>query len=318
MSDGDPEARRPIALIGSGTIGRGWAVVFARAGHPVALHDREPRAIDEAIGLIESSLNDLAAYDLLDETPATVLARIRPVRDLVEAVAGAVHVQESVAETVEVKRAVFAELDRLCAPDAVLASSSSAIVASRFTESLPGRARCLIAHPAAPPFLVPIVEIVPAPWTAPSSVEATRVLMETAGQTPILVKREIEGFVFNRLQGALLREAYCLIRDGYATAEDIDRAVVAGPGRRWAVTGPFENADLNYRGGVREHATRMGAAYARMGAERGQDDPWTDDLVAGVEAERLALLPRDDWAGRVAWRDRRLMALAALWRRDPD
>jgi 3-hydroxyacyl-CoA dehydrogenase len=305
-------------LIGSGTIGRGWAVVFARAGHPVALYDREPQAIDEAIGLIEASLSDLAAFGLLEEEPGAVLARIRPVRDLDEAVAGAVHVQESVAETVEVKRTVFAELDRLAAPEAVLASSSSAITASRFTEELPGRARCLIAHPAAPPFLVPIVEIVPAPWTVPETVEATRVLMAAAGQTPIMVQREIEGFVFNRLQGALLREAYCLIRDGYVTAEDIDRAVVAGPGRRWAFTGPFENADLNYRGGVREHAARMGAAYARMGSERGQDDPWTEDLVAGVEAERQALLPREDWSERVAWRDRRLMALAALWRRDPD
>ncbi|MBT5413562.1 MAG: 3-hydroxyacyl-CoA dehydrogenase [Rhodospirillaceae bacterium] len=312
------QARQPIALIGSGTIGRGWAIVFARAGHRVALFDKEPRALDEAMGLIESSLRDLSAFALLDEAPSAVLARIRLARDPGDAVAGAVHVQESVAETVEVKRAVFAELDRLAAPDALLASSSSAIVASRFTEGLEGRGRCLIAHPAAPPFLVPIVEIVPAPWTDPGAVESARALMERAGQTPIVVKREIEGFVFNRLQGALLREAYCLIRDGYATAEDIDRAVVAGPGRRWAITGPFENADLNYRGGVREHATRMGPAYARMGAERGQDDPWTDELVAGVEAERHALLPRGDWAERVAWRDRRLMALAALWRRDSD
>jgi L-gulonate 3-dehydrogenase len=311
-------ARQPIALIGGGTIGRGWAIVFARAGHPVALHDTNLNALDEAMALIEASLADLAAFALLDEPAAAVLARIRTARTLDEAVAGAVHVQESVAETVEVKRAVFAELDRLAAPEAVLASSSSAIVASRFTGALEGRARCLIAHPAAPPFLVPIVEIVPAPWTAPETVEAARTLMEAAGQSPILVKREIEGFVFNRLQGALLREAYCLIRDGYATAEDIDRAVVAGPGRRWAVTGPFENADLNYRGGVRDHAARMGAAYARMGAERGQDDPWTEDLVAAVEAERHALLPRDDWAARVAWRDRRLMALAALWRRESD
>lgn len=318
MSDAEVGARQSIALIGSGTIGRGWAVVFARVGHPVALYDKEPRALDEAISLIEGSLADLAGFGLLDESPAAVSARIRTVRRLDEAVEGAAHVQESVAETVEVKRAVFAELHRLARPDAVLASSSSAIVASRFTEGLAGRGRCLIAHPAAPPFLVPIVEIVPAPWTEAAAVERTRALMQAAGQTPIVVRREIEGFVFNRLQGALLREAYCLIRDGYATAEDIDRAVVAGPGRRWAITGPFENADLNYRGGVREHATRMGPAYARMGAERGQNDPWTDELVAKAEAERHALLAREDWAERVAWRDRRLMALSALFRRGSD
>jgi 3-hydroxyacyl-CoA dehydrogenase len=111
------------------------------------------------------------------------------------------------------------------------------------------------------------------------------------------------------LQGALLREAYCLVRDGVASVEDVDRVVRDGPGRRWAIMGPFETADLNTRGGIAVHARRLGPAYARMGAERGQDDPWTDELVERVTRERRALLPLEKWGERVAWRDRALAAL---------
>jgi 3-hydroxyacyl-CoA dehydrogenase len=135
--------------------------------------------------------------------------------------------------------------------------------------------------------------------------------MSGAGMSPVRLKREIEGFVYNRLQGALLREAYCLVRDGIAEVDDVDRVVREGLGRRWAVIGPFETADLNTRGGIEAHAQRLGPAYARMGAERGQDDPWTPELVAHVTAERRARLPLERWDERVAWRDRLMQAVAA-------
>jgi 3-hydroxyacyl-CoA dehydrogenase len=125
---------------------------------------------------------------------------------------------------------------------------------------------------------------------------------------PVIVRQEVEGFVFNRLQGALLREAYCLVRDGVASVEEVDRVVRDGLGLRWSVLGPFETADLNTRGGIASHAEKMGPAYARMGAQRGQNDPWTPDLVAKVTAQRRALLPLERWDERVAWRDRKLMA----------
>jgi 3-hydroxyacyl-CoA dehydrogenase len=127
----------------------------------------------------------------------------------------------------------------------------------------------------------------------------------------VTLGREIEGFVFNRLQGALLREAYCLVRDGIATVEEIDGIVSNGLGLRWSVIGPFETADLNTRGGIADHARKMGPAYARMGAERGQHDPWTPDLVERVTKQRRALMPEKDWEERVAWRDQRLMELLA-------
>jgi 3-hydroxyacyl-CoA dehydrogenase len=161
-----------------------------------------------------------------------------------------------------------------------------------------------------------VAELVPAPFTDAGVIERTAAILTSAGMMPVRLRREIDGFVFNRLQGALLREAYCLVRDGVASAADIDRIVRDGLGLRWSVIGPFETADLNTRGGIAQHAQRMGPAYHRMGQERGQDDPWTGDLVAQVVAERRAILPLEQWEERVAWRDRALMALLRCRRGD--
>jgi L-gulonate 3-dehydrogenase len=224
-------------------------------------------------------------------------------------------VQECAPERLDLKQALFAELDALAPPDAVLASSSSAMPASRFAAGLAGAARCLVLHPGNPPFLLRVIELVPAPFTAPATIERARRFVTEVGLQAVLVRREVEGFVFNRLQGALLREAYCLVRDGVATVEDIDTVVREGLGLRWSVIGPFETADLNTRGGVASHALKLGPAYERMGAERGQQDPWTPELVAAVAAQRRALLPLNQWEARVGWRDRMLMAVIAAKRR---
>jgi 3-hydroxyacyl-CoA dehydrogenase len=185
-------------------------------------------------------------------------------------------------------------------------------MASEFAAGLPGAARCLVAHPGNPPLMIRVIELVPAPFTGAAAVDAAAALLGRAGLSVVRLQKEIKGFVFNRLQGAVLREAYCLVRDGVAQVEDIDRLVRDGLGLRWSVIGPFETADLNRRGGIAGHAAIMGEAYAAMGAERGQNDPWTPELVAKVDAERRALLPLEHWDERVHWRDRQLMkALAA-------
>lgn len=298
-----------VAVVGAGSIGVSWALVFARAGHAVAVQDPDVGRLVAAPLELAARLHDLAAHELLDEDPDDVAARVRWDVALDAAVRGAVHVQECAPESLEVKRALFAELDRLAEPDAVLASSSSALVASSFAAELAARPRCLVAHPANPPHLLPVVELVPAPFTDPAAVERTAALMAGAGMSPVRLGHEIEGFVFNRLQGAVLREAYCLVRDGVASVADVDRVMRDGLGRRWAVIGPFETADLNTRGGIAVHAGRMGPAYARMGAERGQDDPWTETLVSQVVAARRAELPLERWDERVTWRDRALLAL---------
>ena len=310
--DGKPavaQTKRPVAVIGGGSIGVAFSIVFARAGLPVRLFEPDAGRRAAVPADLKSRLQDLHQYDLIDEAPDTVAARIELVGDLPAAVADTVYVAECAPERLDLKKALFAELDKSAPPDAVLASASSAIMASAFAMELPGRHRILVAHPGNPPFLIPVVELVPAPFTDRNIVEAAASLLRAAGMEPIVVQKEVEGFVFNRLQGALLREAYCLVRDGVVSVDEIDRVVRSGLGLRWSVIGPFETADLNTRGGIASHAEKMGPAYARMSAERGQHDPWTPELVAKVTEERRALLPLDRWEARVAWRDRRLMAL---------
>src|SRR5580704_8636211 len=242
-----------VAIIGSGFVGRAWAISFARAGHDITLWDADPAAPAAAIAFIDAILPDLAANDLLDgRSPAEVRARLRAAPAIDEALAGVSHVQENTPEDVEVKREVFARLDRLAPADAVLASSTSAILPSRFNEGLPGRARCLVVHPINPPYLIPAAEVVPAPWTSPAVVERAAKFLRSAGHAPIVVKRELDGFVMNRLQGALLEEAFRLVSDGFASVEDVDIGIREGLALRWSFMGPFETIDLNAPAGVRD------------------------------------------------------------------
>ncbi|MBB5696277.1 3-hydroxyacyl-CoA dehydrogenase [Muricoccus pecuniae] len=297
----------PVAIAGAGSIGVAFALVFARAGLPVRIWDPDEARRSAVPRELRARLADLDDHGLLAEPAEVIAGRVDVQAELAAAVAGVQHVQECAPERAELKRDLFGQLDRLAPAGAVLASSSSFLPASSFASDLPGRGRCLIAHPGNPPYLIPVIEIVPAPFTDEDAATRAEALFAGAGLTPVRVRREVEGFIFNRLQGALLREAYCLVRDGVASVEDVDRVVRDGLGRRWAHIGPFETADLNTRGGIAAHAERMGPSYARMGAERGQDDPWTPELVAQVESERRALLPAEEWEARVAWRDRKLM-----------
>ena len=300
-----------IALVGLGLVGRAWAIGFARAGHDVALFDERPEAADEALRFADAVLPELAANGLLGEAPAAVRARMRAALTLEEALAGAAHVQESTPEDVGVKRRAFARLDALAPAGAVLASSTSAILPSRFTEALKGRARALVVHPINPPYLIPAVEIVPAPWTDAAVVERTAALMRSMGHAPIVMKREIDGFLMNRLQGALLEEAFRLVAEGYASVEDVDIGVREGLAMRWAFVGPFETIDLNAPGGVRDYAERYQGAYAEIFASSQWRADWSGPVMDAIEAERRRRLPADRLTARQAWRDRRLMALAA-------
>ncbi len=218
---------------------------------------------------------------------------------------GRAHVQENTPEDVETKRRVFAELDRLADPEAVLASSTSAILPSIFSEGLKGRGRCLVAHPINPPYLVPAVEIVPAPWTEREAVERAAALLEGAGHAPIVMAREIDGFVVNRLQGALLEEAFRLVADGYATTEDVDVAIREGLALRWSFMGPFETIDLNAPGGVRDYAERYQHIYARIFPSTQRRVDWTGARWTG--SRRSAAAP----ARRPARRARGLARPAA-------
>ncbi len=300
-----------IAIIGSGLVGRSWAISFARGGHDCFLWDAEPGAAAAAIGYIGQILPDLQANDLLrGQTPDQVLARLHVAATAQDALAGAIHAQESTPERVEIKREVYAMLDALADPGTVLASSTTALLPSSFTEGLKGRARCIVAHPINPPYVIPAVEVVPAPWTAPEVVARTAALLRAVGHVPVVMQKELDGFLVNRLQGALLHEAFRLVAEGYAGVEDIDACLRDGLALRWSFIGPFETIDLNAPGGVRDYVARYGPAFARIAAGV-QPIDWTGAVLDHVEAQRRDQLPATALAARTAWRDRRLMALAA-------
>ncbi|SAL03257.1 3-hydroxyacyl-CoA dehydrogenase [Caballeronia ptereochthonis] len=299
-----------IAVIGSGRIGRAWSIVFAKSGFNVKVHDASREMLAGAIPAIRESVRDLASFDLIDEPVDTIVSRITACENLAEALGDADLVQENIAEVVEVKRALFTELDRLTKPDALLASSTSGLPASTFTEGLQGRARCLVAHPVNPPSLVPLVELCGAPWTSPKTMERARAIYEEAGQKPVTVNREISGFLLNRLQGAVLDEALSLYEQGYASAADLDTVMRDGLAMRWSFMGPFETIDLNAPGGVADYAARYGGTYRSIAAGRKPFD-WPAETLDKLDAERRAVLPRDKIEERSRWRDRRLMALLA-------
>ncbi|MEZ5904793.1 MAG: FAD-dependent oxidoreductase [Geminicoccaceae bacterium] len=296
-------APQPIAVIGAGSIGTAFAIVFARAGHIVRLYDADPARLDPAARLIEARLADLAAFDLLGRADFRHCRPHRRHGRPPQALADAAYVQECAPEDAALKRQLFAELDRLAPPEAVLASASSAIPISAIAAGLAGRARLPRRAPGQPALSPARGRAGPRPFTASGTVDAAADLLEAAGMVPVRLAKEAEGFVFNRLQGAVLREAYaCCVRDGVASVEAVDAVMRAGLGRRWAVIGPFETADLNIRGGIEAHSRRMGPAYARMGAERGQDDPWTPELSrqGGGRAPRPPAARRLGGAHRLA------------------
>ena len=308
---------KSIAIIGAGLIGRAWAMVFARAGWRVRLTDNAASQLDAAQAFIAISLGEQAAFGLVAD-PADALSRVSFVPDIESAVNDADWVQENLPETEAIKREVFATLDRCASPDAVLASSTSAIPASRFTEGLRGRARCLVAHPVNPPHLVPVVELCGAPWTAPATIERAKTVYAEVGQVPIVVRRELDGFILNRLQGALLSEAMRLVGDGYVSADDLDKTIRDGLGLRWAFLGPFATIDLNAPGGVVDYCVRYSDFYRRLAADPAQPAVWDSANAARVGE---ALGPPGspvERAARTRWRDRRLMALIAHKRQQPD
>ncbi|MDQ0393270.1 3-hydroxyacyl-CoA dehydrogenase [Labrys monachus] len=305
------------AVVGAGLVGSGWAIVFARAGLSVKLFDASGDIRAGALAGIRRSLADMADHGLVEDVEA-IAGRIEVVDSLVEAVRDADYVQESVFERVDVKQAISLEIGAAIRDDAVVGSSSSGIPSSAFTEKAPRRSRFLVVHPVNPPHLVPLVELVPSAWTDPAILPWLREAMEGLGQVPIVVNREIEGFILNRLQGALLNEAWALFEAGLASAADIDRTVAHGLGLRWSFMGPFETIDLNAPGGVDDYARRLGPLYHSIAQDRHNPKPWSEDLIARVAGERRAALPASELPARSEWRNRRLMALVSHRRGQPE
>jgi 3-hydroxyacyl-CoA dehydrogenase len=275
-----------IALIGCGLVSGSWSLVFACAGVDVTLHDSSQAAIDTALDFTSDAASALAELDLLNgQSPADIIRQLKPVSDLAAAVHDADYIQESVPERLTIKQDLYKRLAALAKADAVIASSASGLPASFFRAEIEGRERCVVAHPINPPHLILLVEIVPAPWTSPVVVERNDVLMRHAGQVPIRLSREVEGFVVTRLQSAILNEAFRMVEDGISSVSDMDSAVTNGLGLRWFFMGPFETIDLNTQG-VRPTIALSSPMYYNLAKEQADPRRWSEALVRTVEKQR--------------------------------
>jgi L-gulonate 3-dehydrogenase len=298
-----------IAIVGCGTVGASWAVVFARAGLDVVVYDSSRSAIEAAISYAHQAASSLAEYELLNgQIPAEVCARIKVALSIGDAVHGAEYVQESTPERLSIKQEVYEELANLTPPGAVIASSTSGLPASSFTAGIVRKERCLVAHPINPPHLIPLVEIVPSPWTNAASVQRTISLMKMVGQMPICLSREIPGFVVNRLQSAVLAEAFRLVEDGLCSANDVDAAVAHGLGLRWFFMGPFEAIDLNAQGGVTDYCRKLGPMFNELAKDQADPRQWSVQLINTVERQLRETTSIEQLDQRRAWRDRCLCA----------
>jgi len=297
-----------VHILGAGFIGCAFAATFRDVGADVTLVEPDAGARARAIDRVEEHARAIAAAELVRGREG----RLQFAEDAGNTIAKAELVLECGPERLDAKRAIFADLQSRAAPHAVLASASSAIPISQTVPDPQARERCLVAHPANPPSVLRVIELVPGSGTSTETATRAKQYFTDAGFTAVTLKREMEGFVMNRLQGAVLREAYRLVDEGVASATDIDEVMRLSLGTRWALSGPFETAELNTPGGIAAHADRLGPAYKRMGEARGETVNWHPDLVATVERDRRLILPASDIPARAGWRTRAVARLVAM------
>jgi len=234
-----------VAIIGAGTMGHALAQVFAQGGYQVSLNDVSEEILQQARRLIASNLETLCQAGVFDpaEKSSVLEERITYTTDLAPAVGTSELVIEAIVEDREAKKGLFSELDRLCPPEAILASNTSYLDIYQFVETKrPGKV--IITHWFAPPHIVPLVEIVPGSQTTPETVAKVKKVLDGLGKQTIVLKKFLPGFIANRLQAALSLEVYHLLDNGYATPEDIDRATKASFGMRIPILGLVKRVDF--------------------------------------------------------------------------
>jgi carnitine 3-dehydrogenase len=306
-----------VTCVGSGLIGQGWATLFAAGGYEVTLQDASDERLQKAVEQVELNLRFLEDNGRLQAGAAAVAyRRILTNPDLAGAVAGADYVQESVPDNYPAKKKVFAEMDARAPAEAILASSSSGLLMSEIQQVVSRPRRCVLAHPFLPVHLLPLVEVVGGDQTAPETVRATCDLMEKIGKTPVRLKKEVSGYIVNRLQAALLREAIDLVAGGVASAEEVDRAFCNGMGMRDSFIGPLLRACLAGDGidnFVKEYSDSYRIRWESMAAWNTLSPAMKETLVNSVNA--MPIVRENSMQKIKDWRDKMLIEILKLERK---
>jgi 3-hydroxypropionate dehydrogenase (NADP+) len=252
---------RKVACVGAGLIGQGWATLFSSAGLEVALQDVSQAVLEKALGGVRSNLLFLEANNFLKQGDAQAALKKIEMKTLIgEAVGHADYVQESVPDDYAIKKKVFKELDGAAPGHAILASSSSGLLMTEIQKATRRPERCVLVHPVLPVYLIPLVEIVGGEQTSRETVIAADDFMKRLGKVPVLLKREVPGYIINRFQAALVREAIDLVDKGVASAEEVDKAFCMGIGLRDPIIGPFLRIHLA-GGGVERFIETLSQSY---------------------------------------------------------
>jgi len=283
-------------------------------GYNVKVFDVEASKIDDALADIKQQLQKLEDTGYLRGTltAAEQFSKISKCLTLKECVQNSIHVQEWF-ENVDLKKKVFKDMDTFASNDVVLCSSTSCFPASSFSEDLVHRSQVIVGHPVNPPYYVPLVELVPAPWTDPSVVERTKQLMIEIGQKPVVLKKEMPGFALNRIQYALIDECWRMVKDGIMSLEDVDTSMCEGLGLRYAFIGPLETCHLN-ADGMLDYCQRYSEGIYNVSQTFGPNPRQEGELAQQVHEEICKLSPLETIAERRKWRDARLTALAKMKR----
>jgi len=292
-----------VACVGGGLIGAGWALLFAIKGFSVTLQSRRKETVEKAVEDIYSNLSFLEEKGLVKNgSTEVILKRIKTTTEFLDAVKDSDYIQESVAEDLELKKKIFGRIDAEARPDAIIASSSSALLMSEIQEAATKPERCVIVHPYNPVHLIPLVEIVPGKKTSPETVKIAYDLMLKLGKVPVVAKKEAPGYIVNRLAHVLFREAVDLVDKGIATVEDMDKAFTAGPGLRWAIMGPFLTYHL---GGGPRGIDEFFEKY-----QMGLSTSVVEKIIKGVKEEEF--VRTKSMKELIRWRDEKLIDLLRI------